>query len=81
MVPIRHDHPGAYDNRVATERLRKLELPVLLIWGKKDAITAPSEAHLRTIFQNCGPTVWLDAGHFIQEDAGSEVAARILEWM
>ncbi len=81
LVPIRHDHPGAYDNRVATERLRKLELPVLLIWGKKDAITAPSEAHLRTIFQNCGPTVWLDAGHFIQEDAGSEVAARILEWM
>lgn len=77
LVPIRPDHAGAYDNRAAIERLRQLHLPVLLIWGKHDAITAPGEAHLRSIFRNAAPTVWLDAGHFIQEDAGAEAAQRI----
>ena len=81
LVPIRYDHPGAYDNRVAIERLRKLELPALLVWGKQDAITAPSEAHLRSIFRNLSETVWVNAGHFVQEDAGPEVAEHILRWM
>ena len=80
LVPIRYDHPGAYDNRVAIERLKQLDIPVLLLWGKHDAITAPAEAHLRTIFRNAGPTIWLEAGHFIQEDAGPQVAADILNW-
>jgi haloalkane dehalogenase len=80
LVPIRYDYPGAYDNRVAIERLRQLELPVLLIWGRHDAITAPAEAHLRSIFRNVAPTEWLNAGHFIPEEAGPEVASRIMEW-
>jgi pimeloyl-ACP methyl ester carboxylesterase len=57
--------------------LRQLDLPALLIWGQHDAITAPAEAHLRSIFRNPAPTVWVNAGHFIQEDAGVEVAHRI----
>jgi len=82
LVPVRPDHPGAYDNRMAIERLRTLDLPVLLVWGAEDAITAAGEAHLRSIFRHVSPTQWVaEAGHFIQEDAGQEVAARILEWM
>jgi len=81
LVPIRYDHPGAYDNRVAIEHLRQLELPALLVWGKQDAITAPAEAHLRSIFRNLSDTVWVNAGHFLQEDAGPEVAEHILRWM
>ena len=80
LVPIGYDQPGAYENRVAIERLRRLDVPVLLIWGRHDAITAPAEAHLRSIFRQAPSTVWLDAGHFIQEDAGPEVAARIIDW-
>ena len=34
LVPIRPDHPGAYENRIAIERLKRLELPVLLPWGQ-----------------------------------------------
>ncbi len=82
LVPIRSDHPGAYDNRVAIERLRALDLPVLLIWGAEDAITRSGEAHLRSIFRNVAPPVSIaGAGHFIQEDAGEEVAARVADWM
>ncbi len=82
LVPIRKDHPGAYDNRIAIERLKTLDLPVLLPWGEKDAITAPAEPFLRSIFKNVAPRLIIpNAGHFIQEDAGEEVSAHILDWM
>jgi len=82
LVPIRADHPGAYDNRVAIERLKTLDLPVLLPWGAEDAITAPAEPFLRSIFRNVAPPLWIArAGHFIQEDAGEEVAGHIVDWM
>ena len=81
MVPIRPDDPGAYENRVAVERLKTLDLPVLLSWGAEDAITAPAEPFLRSIFRNVAPPLWIArAGHFIQEDAGEEVARHIVEW-
>jgi haloalkane dehalogenase len=81
LVPIRPDHPGAYDNRVAIQRLKTLDLPVLLLWADGDPITAPAEAHLRSIFKNVAPPIVIEgAGHFIQEDAGEEVAGHILKW-
>ncbi len=82
LVPIRLDHPGAYDNRLAIEVLKTLELPVFLPWGAEDPITAPAEKHLRSIFTNVAPPLSIKgAGHFIQEDAGEEVARHIIKWM
>lgn len=82
LVPIRPDHPGAYDNRVAIEQLRTLDLPVLLIWAAGDPITAPWEPHLRAVFRNIAPPVTIpNAGHFLQEDAGAPIAERIAHWI
>jgi haloalkane dehalogenase len=82
LVPIRPDDPGAYDNRVAIEKLKTLDLPALLAWADDDPITAPAEAHLRSLFRNVAPALVVKgAGHFIQEDAGEELAAHILKWM
>jgi haloalkane dehalogenase len=82
LVPIRPDHPGAYDNRLAVEVLKTLDLPVLLPWGADDPITAAGQAHLRSIFRNAAPPLSIaKAGHFIQEDAGEEVARHIVDWM
>jgi haloalkane dehalogenase len=82
LVPIRRDHPGAYDNFKAIQRLKTLDLPVLLIWGAEDAITGPAEPFLRSIFKNVAPRTMIPgAGHFIQEDAGEEVAEHIVNWM
>jgi len=82
LVPIRPDHPGAYDNRVAIEILRTLDLPVLLPWADGDPVTREGEQALRRIFRNCAPPLPIaGAGHFIQEDAGEEVAAHLLRWM
>jgi len=82
LVPTRPDHPGAYDNRVALETLLGLDLPVLLPWSEGDPITRAAEAQLRTVFRNVAPPLLIaNAGHFIQEDAGEEVAGHIRRWM
>ena len=82
FVPIRPDTLAAYENRAAIKVLKTLDIPTFLLWGDSDPITAPSQQHLASIFKNatsCEPII--NAGHFIQEDAGEEVAQRILEWM
>jgi haloalkane dehalogenase len=82
LVPVRPDHPGAYDNRVAIETLRTLDLPVLLVWADDDPITGPWEAHLRGVFRHVAPAISVaGAGHFLQEDAGEEIAEHICRWM
>ena len=82
LVPIRLDHPGAYDNRMAIEKLRGLGLSVYLIFGEQDQVTGPEEPLLREIFKNIQPTLTMaDAGHFIQEDTGEEVAENICKWI
>jgi haloalkane dehalogenase len=81
LVPVRWEDPGAYENRVALRTLRELKLPVFLAWGEEDPITRPAEAWLREIFPHAMPTYWVrGAGHFVQEEAGEEIAARVAEW-
>ncbi len=82
LVPVRPEQPGAYENRIAADRLRQLDIPVLLPWGGADPITAPAETQLRSIFRNAAPPLRNEtAGHFIQEDAGEQVAADIVRWL
>jgi pimeloyl-ACP methyl ester carboxylesterase len=82
LVPTRPDHAGAYENRVAIEVLKTLDLPVLLPWADGDPITGPWEQHLRSIFRNAAPPLTTrDAGHFLQEDRGEQIAGHILAWM
>lgn len=82
LVPIRPDEPGAYENRLAIARLQTLDLPVLLIFSGGDPITLPGAEQLHNIFRHAAePVILPDAGHFIQEDAGEDVAERIADWM
>ena len=82
LVPVRADHPGAYENRQAIAKLRTLDLPVLLPWASDDPITSAGEQVLRSIFRNVAPPLPIEnAGHFIQEDAGERVAEEMLRWM
>ena len=82
LVPVRPDHPGAYENRIAMEKLKNLNLPVLLPWADQDPITGPWEAALRKLFRKVAPPLTIKgAGHFLQEDAGEEIAGHIRQWM
>lgn len=82
LVPVRPDHPGAYDNRAAIGTLKTLDLPVLLPWADADPITGPWEPHLRAMFRNVAPPLTIvGAGHFLQEDQGEVIAGHIARWM
>jgi haloalkane dehalogenase len=82
LVPTHPDDPGVYENRKAIEVLRGLDLPVFMAWGEEDPITKPAESMLRGIFRNVAPTVWIPgAGHFVQEDAGEEIATKLRDWI
>jgi len=82
LVPTHEDDPGVYENLRAIEKLRALNLPVFLAWGEEDPITRPAEAVLRGIFRHAAPTLWVaGAGHFVQEDAGEEVAEKVRYWL
>ena len=81
-VPLRPDELSAHENRKASERIAGLEIPALLIWGGRDEVTAQWEPHLREILRPTRETILLEtAGHFIQEEAGPEVAKEIASWL
>ena len=83
LVPTRPDHAGAYDNRRAADVLRGLDVAVLPIWGDADPVTKVWEPRVRDLFARAelSDTVWVSAGHFLQEDAGDEVARAIVSWI
>ena len=81
-VPLRPDELGAYENRKASERIAGLGIPALLIWGGRDEVTPSWEPHLREILRPARETLLIEsAGHFIQEEAGAEVAKEIASWL
>ena len=80
LVPDNPDDPAAVPNRAAWKVLRSLDLPVLTTFGADDKIMAGVEK----VFQKLMPgaagqdhVVLPEAGHFLQEDVGVELANRI----
>jgi haloalkane dehalogenase len=78
LVPATPDDPAAAPNRAAWEVLRGLNLPVLTAFGADDKIMAGVDM----AFQKSMPgaagqphTILPEAGHFLQEDVGPELAA------
>jgi haloalkane dehalogenase len=81
LVPISPDDPATEANRTAWATLSKLEIPALVPFSDRDPITGP----MGPIFQGVLPgakgrehPVIENAGHFLQEDAGPELAAAIV---
>lgn len=80
LLPTRPDDPASAPNRAAWQVLERLTLPVLTVFGADDRIMAGVER----VFQRRMPgaegqphAILPDAGHFLQEDAGPELAARV----
>lgn len=76
LVPIEADDPEGINNRKAWKTLMQWHKPFLTIFGDMDMITKGGDA----VFQKLVPGAkgqahtMLKAGHFIQEDAGEELA-------
>ncbi len=84
LVPASPDDPEAPANRAAWQVLDRLELPVLTAFGADDTIMAGVD----TVFQKRmtgaagqAHTVLPDAGHFLQEDVGPELAEVVLKFI
>ena len=65
------------------QQLRECTLPALLIWGREDDVFNPDQYATRfkqLLPQAEGPHL-VTGRHFLQEDSGSEIAARIIDFL
>lgn len=82
LVPTSPDDPAVGANRAAWKVLGEWTKPVLCVFGARDKILGRADAPLIAHIPGAAgqPHARIDAGHFIQEDAGPELARRLLEW-
>ncbi len=83
LVPTTPEDPESAANREAWERLRRYRRPFLTLFSDSDPITAGGDR----VFQKLIPgaagqphRIIPGAGHFLQEDAGPQLASILLEW-
>ena len=84
LVPSSPDDPAAPANRAAWKVLSDLPLPVLTAFGADDKIMAGVEKVFQTQMPGAAGqdhVILPDAGHFLQEDVGPELARRIAEFI
>jgi haloalkane dehalogenase len=83
QVPTEPEHPNTAPLMAIREALASWEKPVLVLFGDSDPIFRPevAEAIAEWIPGALPAELVENAGHFVQEDAGEEVAARIVEFL
>ncbi len=84
LVPITPDDPASEANRAAWEILKKWEKPVLTAFSDSDPITHGGDLVLQKLIpgaQGESHVTVKNAGHFIQEDKGEELAEIIVNFI
>jgi haloalkane dehalogenase len=83
LVPTSPDDAGAGSNRKAWKALSQLQIPFLTAFSDSDPVTRDWRAPLvETIpgAKNANHVTIRGAGHFLQEDRGSELAFAVLDF-
>jgi haloalkane dehalogenase len=82
LVPTSPFDPAIPANRKAWDALGHWEKPFLAIFGARDPILGQADRPLIKHIPGAAgqPHARINAGHFIQEDAGPELADRVLSW-
>ena len=84
LVPINQGDPGAAEMKKARERLSQWQKPVLVMFSDSDPITRGGDIFFRRmirIVREQPKIVIEDAGHFLQEEKGEEIAEHIVNFM
>jgi haloalkane dehalogenase len=82
MLPTSPDMPGAAAGRAVRDALAADHRPKLFLWADSDPII-PVKAGVRMaeLINAPAPEIIENASHFLQEDAGEQLGARIAEWL
>ena len=82
MIPNRADHPNTeYINQIRQE-LEQWNVPKLVAWADGDLAWPLSEgARIAQVLPNSQFYMVHNAGHFLQEDAGPEIAERMVVFL
>lgn len=82
LVPTAPDDPAVPANRAAWDVLGGWDKPFLALFGAKDPILGRADQPLIAHVPGAEgqPHARLHGSHFVQEDCGPELAARILAW-
>ena len=84
MVPRKDGGDGGDITKAAREKLGEWDKPAFVLFSADDPITRASRDPLRKLLPTADeqPDVWIDdAGHFLQEDAGEEIAREIVDFV
>jgi haloalkane dehalogenase len=83
LVPTEPDDPAVPANREAWRRLGEWEKPFLTLFGAGDPILGKADRPLQAHVPGAAgqPHTRVRGGHFVQEDAGVQIAERTVEWV
>jgi haloalkane dehalogenase len=84
LVPMFSDMPGVEENKRAWEVYRTWQKPTLVMFSDRDPITRGGERRFRSRIPAAArePEITIhDAGHFLQEDKGEEIAENVIAFM
>ena len=84
LVPINQGDPGAAEMKMARKRLSQWQKPVLVMFSDSDPITHGGDIFFRRLIRIAReqPKIVIeDAGHFLQEEKGDEIAKHIVNFM
>jgi haloalkane dehalogenase len=83
LVPTEPEHRNTAPLTAIRDALKAWDKPALVMFGDSDPIFAPevAEAISRLIPGALPAEMIRNAGHYVQEDAGEEVAERIVEFL
>ena len=83
LVPTELDHPSAAKMLEVRAALESWEKPTLVLFSDSDPIFSPAAAkRMAERIPGAGPAeIVAGAGHFLQEEKGEEIAARIIRFL
>lgn len=82
MIPASEDHPDAVEGRRALEAFAVGDWPKLVLWADKDPVLPRKLGDVLAARINAGSAITIEnAGHFLQEDAGTEIGERIANFL